>query len=861
MAIKPLAPARSNPRELRPTNQGEAYKEAINYERRSVTGALMAPFRGTNAEALALLSVTPAMLKAPKAQQEPRKARNSSTVDPKTALLGKRSSPARKKKTNSKRRVEAAEDSAGPTFSDDSDSADSDTGLVDVPHVAHSPVARSVRREVVTETSVPDEGAATESEYEAQLGDAESDDDSDDSQSGCKAKRVHSNSPSATPSPVSQSSLCGRSRGLTLTVGARHLQAKPKAKSNAQVDLEAKEAKAKFTLAVKEATAQALLKSKKAAKARAKAKAKAKLPTPVNPNTKTKAQVSRRFFPFLPTRTLAHAGLSFPCFPTQSSPDSKPHTGGDGAEVGLGLSLHDLGFDVDEKVPKAHAKTNGKGQKRLANEAEYEGTTFPVITDVDLPAQDTRKRPKRRTLRHEGGTGSGKKGQFTVNDMDPHEKATYAGMCKEIRIRLVCAGRPWASAGDLVAEVNDMLATARRQLGLEIEWHSGFQALLYQNAKSWISKCGFLIKGKTMEKYALKWEFVDRHKGTVEFGKPSRAVAAAALESCENLRADGQARHISLASSTADVNDDDNLMLGSLLHEAAVCLLGPMIDLPELVLEEGIQRKHCVLLGFGLLGIAYAGILRTLDHAKLGRGSCEFTDDYQIEANNLALAGRSLSVAQQDVILLKLWSAAGAHSAGLGKMVMVAATAEAAKASLFRRRGGCDSGKEVWDNRTLTQANESETSDTPQAAPRSQGQRLFASDGAELDGIASHLRTPRPVTEKRTLWERTSANVIAIPAGFADAILESTREILAHDMPSFQIALTPSGPPQPPGPPGRMRRSSRGGGMGTEGVSGFGEADGSVEARAKRVKNAAEKSDFMMNFVTQTQEERTFEGS
>ncbi|KAK4704156.1 hypothetical protein P7C70_g2057, partial [Phenoliferia sp. Uapishka_3] len=661
--MRPLVAERSNPRELRNHKPSAEYTEAMHYEHRTDSGTLKTAFRAslTQAEALALLSVSRAPLKPVKVTKAPVSPARSSSHQPrgspyaegarakawavpnpkaKAALLstGERVRPRHAEMTSQddgsqRRRAHQPEDSPElePNFEDRSEPEDSDEDGEALPEAAfprdaRSPTMTSAEQALsALEPQAVSDDDSDDSAYDAVAG-ADSDVDSDDSQS-----REPARSPSLSPTPSPQ---------------------KKKRKSSASESADSV-ANKKLVAQAKQVLAKA--KAKKQQKARAKAKAKAKQATPVNPNTKVKPSVVS------PTRP-------YPQPQVFSSPSA-----------------------VGQQLPKPSPVKKAASKSRKGD-----GTSFPAVFDADVPPEYRRPRPKSTKhphakgsrprhhvsgsvsgsqIRHEGGKGSGKSGQFTVNDMDTREKAVYAHMCKEIRVRLICAGRPWASAGDLVAEVNDLLARALRELHVEIEWHAGFQALLYQNAKSWISKCGAQIKPKVMEKYSLKCDVVDSGRGVLRFGRESREKAAAVLDSCEVLRADGQ----------ADSQDDDTMLLGSLLHECAVCLLGPMLALPALVLD-GDGRKHCEEIGFGLLGIAYAAILRTLEHAKQGSGAWEFNDDYQLEANNLALAGRDLPEALGDVILNKLWTAAGAHSAGLGKMAMVAASAEAAKASLFRKR-------------------------------------------------------------------------------------------------------------------------------------------------------------------------------
>ncbi|KAK4701481.1 hypothetical protein P7C70_g4749, partial [Phenoliferia sp. Uapishka_3] len=748
MVPKPLGPQRSNPRVLRGPNQSDTYREAMAYEQRTTSGTLKPGFRGTPAEALRQLSVAAAPLKPIKVTTAGIKVRGAARTNPKSALLSQRS-PTRPKHvrkqgapsqgTHRDPREERERDDTATPEPEWSEHSDSDQSSV--AHKAPDDISSSSPRGVSSPVrapsssphaesspvrvsrSVPQSGSQNRVYEQEQPQEPDSDDDLEQtgevsgprsSGSGDESHTEHapsdhdpspSPSPSPPPTPVSKLShlslvaLASFPDGLTCQVQKRPppakeaakgwdgdqatapfsdgsdydmqgepacsdgslspspspapsqkrragAKSKPKSKSSTQAE---KAAKAKQL-----ARAAAALKKQrkvKAAKSRLAAKAKAKIATPINPNTKTKS-----------TAVVA-----------------SPLQEGDG-------ELRSSPLKKKKKSRKSQVGALAFPSARLDDEAKYEGTSFPAIFDEGIPLEVGRRRSKsskssqkygpRPHIRHEGGRGSGKQGQFVFADMDTVERGTYTSMCIEVRIRLVKEGKPWASAGDLVAVVNDLLAQARFQLHVEISWHAGFQAQLYQNAKSWISKCGREIKFRVMKKYGLSYEFTNKGKGEVDFTKDSRKAAAAALRSCENLRADGQ----------ADVDEDENLLLGSLLHESAVCLLGSMISLPPLVLVRGAERDHCVLLGFGLLGISYAGILRTLEHAKEGSGSCEFSDDYQLEANNVALTGQTLTDALQDIVLIKLWRLAGAHAAGLGKLAKVAVSAQAAKKALFRNR-------------------------------------------------------------------------------------------------------------------------------------------------------------------------------
>ncbi|KAK4701859.1 hypothetical protein P7C70_g4371, partial [Phenoliferia sp. Uapishka_3] len=346
---------------------------------------------------------------------------------------------------------------------------------------------------------------------------------------------------------------------------------------------------------------------------------------------------------------------------------------------------------VDAEIgPKPEVKKNrSKNIKKLVAEAEYEDATFAEVKCEDLPPQGNQQRKSPPTLfRPMGGKGSGGNGQFVVADMDTLEKATFTTMCNQ-------------------AEVNGLLLKARVQLHVKISWHAGFQALgrssvlmahSLLNAKSWISACGAEARDHVVKHYNLKLLVGSRDR---EFDSDSIRAATAALDSNENLRADGQAH----------IKDDDNLFLGSLLHTVAINLLGSGFSLPALMLDEGAaERADCLEVAFGVLGIAYAGvsarwsrasggsedaadvrvlflqILRTLEHAKNGKGSYNFNEDYQQECGNLMLLARTLTVDQQNVVMLKLWALAGAHLAGLGRLATVAASGDAARAALFRRR-------------------------------------------------------------------------------------------------------------------------------------------------------------------------------
>ncbi|KAK4703091.1 hypothetical protein P7C70_g3124, partial [Phenoliferia sp. Uapishka_3] len=654
---RPLGPLRSQPRLLRALQPSDTYKEGMAYEQRTIGGTLKPGFRGSPAEALRALSAAPAPLKPLKVVIGGKQRRSAAHVDPKAALLSRTSAPrpkqakaqaSRAHSTQSAREARDESASPAPHCSDAEDSGDSDGEGHDHPNALSSSPAR--------QASLPPSPARSASPAATDQGDVDSGDDVDPAAQASDHESVDANYDSqyerAGMGPGSDDS---QSRpGTTGGAGSPSPSPTPSPERPTKTS-KAQEKAAKDKAAAREAAMVKKAKRIKAQKARAKAQAKAKLATPINPKTKTKQGE-------LP-----------------SSPDRSP-------------------------IRKKKASKSRKSQAKLDNEALYERTSFPAVFDTDIPQNQPRRRKSGSTskpksdskdkevprpvksesgshtfshIRHQGGRGSGSQGQFVFADMDVVERSTYASMCIEVRIRLVKDGKPWASAGDLQEVVNDMLTRARVDLQLEISWHAGFQAQLYQNAKSWISKCGREIKIKVMAKYKLSFDFTNKGRGEVQFSPASMKIAAAALRSCEILRADGQ----------ADVNDDGNMLLGSLLHESTVCLLGSMIALPALVLERGDERDHCVLLGFGLLGIAYAGILRTLEHAKEGSGSWEFNDDYQVEASYLSLTGRNLTVAQQDIILLKLWRLAGAHAAGLGKLAKVEESADAAKKALFRNRG------------------------------------------------------------------------------------------------------------------------------------------------------------------------------
>ncbi|KAK4696958.1 hypothetical protein P7C70_g8289, partial [Phenoliferia sp. Uapishka_3] len=519
---KALGPQRSNPRKLRDLNPGEGYKEAMSYEKRNETGSLKRGFRGTDAEALALLSAAPAPLKARRKAASDKTAapigrpstaeRSAPPKDPKALLLAKRS-PVRPKNSSSKagrasqgRNVvpDEYEAPSAPAirFSDEEDTSDSETELValsaderladseaepdtDIESVAGSR-AESVAESLVGSPASPGPDRFAPSSPSASpsvrrdadgdnqwpAGTPDSDDRSSESQFELtQGARTPSPSMSPVTSPVRLLSCLARSvHGVYPSLLYSQVKSKPKAKPKPKASPVKPNRKAKpagrstspTKLSDKERKAGALaivqLRALKAKTARAKAKAKAKEATPINPNTKTKRATASPFKGGITAGSDADLA--------RSSPLRKPSKSRKG-EVEAGLS----------PLKKKSGKS-GKSEKRLANEALYGGTSFPAITDADLPSQDRKRTSKkeRGMLRSSGGEGSGKRGQFTVADMDTFEKATYLKMCSEIRIRLICAGRPWASAGDLVSEVNDLLARARRDLKVDITWHAGFQA-------------------------------------------------------------------------------------------------------------------------------------------------------------------------------------------------------------------------------------------------------------------------------------------------------------------------------------------------------------------------------------------------
>ncbi|KAK4702339.1 hypothetical protein P7C70_g3876, partial [Phenoliferia sp. Uapishka_3] len=330
---------------------------------------------------------------------------------------------------------------------------------------------------------------------------------------------------------------------------------------------------------------------------------------------------------------------------------------------------------LGQPVQDAPARRTGKGLKRQREEARYECTDFEDAVIGDLPSQSkVGKVAIQPFIKPNGGLGSGKHGQFTVSDMSTVEKEMYTMMCRKVRLRIISSGKPWASAGALVTVVTEIIGEEKRK-GVEIDWHSGFQAQLYQYMKSAVSKYGAQIKPRVIARYDLAYEVTNRKKGEVHFAPRAIKKAAEVLDSGEVLRADGQ----------AGVDEDSNLFLGTLLHECAVCLLGPGLTLPRLSLD-GPERELCVNVGFGLLALSYCGILRTLEHAKAGRGAWEFSEKYEVDALSLLTTGRKLSMDYQDPILLKLWAAAGAHSLGLGALAAIESDAGAARLTLFRKR-------------------------------------------------------------------------------------------------------------------------------------------------------------------------------
>ncbi|KAK4701740.1 hypothetical protein P7C70_g4488, partial [Phenoliferia sp. Uapishka_3] len=279
-------------------------------------------------------------------------------------------------------------------------------------------------------------------------------------------------------------------------------------------------------------------------------------------------------------------------------------------------------------------------------------------------------------IKPEGGVGSGSSGQFVGMDMSLGEKAAYKMMVRICRVQLLRVGKPWAAAPDLLAIVGEVLDNARRN-GKPIEWHSGFQQSCYQNAKSFVSRCGVQVKERVYKHYRFEGEYV---KGRIEWDLKERAAAQQALDSCENLRADGR----------ADSTEDEHLFLGSLLHSSAVCLLSHSpngsLRIPPLDLE-GEGRTACVQFGFGLLGMAYAGIIHALDVVKKGKGSLEFSEEYQKDCLLVVQMGATLSWSVQEVIMRKLWQCASSHTAGASSVDVVVGDKEAILKALCRKRG------------------------------------------------------------------------------------------------------------------------------------------------------------------------------
>ncbi|KAK4701562.1 hypothetical protein P7C70_g4667, partial [Phenoliferia sp. Uapishka_3] len=315
--------------------------------------------------------------------------------------------------------------------------------------------------------------------------------------------------------------------------------------------------------------------------------------------------------------------------------------------------------------PPVEVGSDADDEETLPARQPTKASNMPFVNtfEGDLPRQGpSTKVAATPYIKPEGGVGSGSSGQFVALDMSLGEKTAYKGMVRVCRVRLIRMGKPWAAAPDLLAIVAEVLDNARRN-GKPIDWHSGIQQSCYQNAKSFVSRCGVQFKERVYKRYRFEGEYVN---GRLEWNLKERAAAQEALEKCENLRADGR----------ADSTGDEFLFLGSLLHSSAVCLLGHSpngsLRIPPLDLEpEG--RTECVEFGFGLLGMAYAGIIHALDVVKKGKGSIEFSEEYQKDCLLVVQMGATLSWSVQDVIMRKLWKAgtywdsnAGEWTAGRG---------------------------------------------------------------------------------------------------------------------------------------------------------------------------------------------------
>ncbi|KAK4701174.1 hypothetical protein P7C70_g5065, partial [Phenoliferia sp. Uapishka_3] len=694
MAVKKLESKRSNPRELRPHNPSSGYQEAIGAEQRDDGGSLMSNFRGSHAEALLRISSTPATLKPSKASAYAVSFYCDPLVHDRVSSLADRdywfptqnryASPTCRQPQGKTRLGDGVAAVGYFSFS----SLDAGVHVPSSPprrngHKSRSPAkpAKATRKSA---SGKDKKSGAKQANTGAQYNNKKASVPktvavAQDSGKKQAASRIKKKAPQVEDPPESeleaqfedlgpgsdsdgsipddtQDGLGAQAPARASVSGSEY-----ESDSSAAVDSAAEasdsdddETRTGAPASPGPGTSPIAVKPKKSSPTSSAPAAKASASKTKSSASKTKSSAQK---PSATKRSATHPAL------TASIILAVP-------ELRLTVYVDQGSDDGQESRDYGQAEPEKKKPRTKSH-----GTSFPTILDEDLPPQGVQSRKAPPSLiRPMGGKGSGTNGQFVVRDMDSLEKATFTTMCSQVRYKLVRAGKAWASAGDLQAEVNDLLTQARVRLNVEIDWHVGFQSLLYQNAKSWISACGADSRDVVVKHYNLKLVVGGREK---EFDTDSQHAAAAALDSAENLRADGQARIV----------DDSNLFLGTLLHTVAVTLLGPGFSLPALMLDEGAaERAVCVEVAFGVLGIAYAGILRTLEHASNGRGSYNFNEDYQQECGNLMVLAKTLTVEQQNVVMLKLWALAGAHSAGLGRLAEVAASADAARLSLFRRR-------------------------------------------------------------------------------------------------------------------------------------------------------------------------------
>ncbi|KAK4697483.1 hypothetical protein P7C70_g8204, partial [Phenoliferia sp. Uapishka_3] len=385
------------------------------------------------------------------------------------------------------------------------------------------------------------------------------------------------------------------------------------------------------------------------------------------------------------------------------------------------------------------AETQVAAKPKLKKKRKSKAANLPFVTtfEGDLPRQGPSTKVKAEpVIKAEAGVGSGAGGQFVGMDMTLGQKATYKRMIKECRVRLLCMGKPWAAAGDLLTVVGEVLDNARKS-GLPLDWHAGLQQACYQNAKSFVSRCGKDVKERTFKHYKFEGSYT---AGRLVFDIKERAAASLALETCENLRADGRVRPLSLylslslslfslfpfcvplrtlgylADRYCSFLDHRRMMSGksssssvaySTPPPSASSAIKSMAVSPFLllILKEKDDRAASSLgsdywgwptLGYdsllssptsAALTLLNHQIIHALDVVKQGKGNLEFSERYQKDCLLVVRMGATLSWDRQDIILRKLWLSAASHTAGAGALDVPEGDGDAILKALCRKRG------------------------------------------------------------------------------------------------------------------------------------------------------------------------------